>query len=66
MKKLMCIFQIVLFAMMAAAMVAYTIGSIAMAGEFYAWQVAFAVLSGLFILLVCMSVREYKQECNGQ
>jgi hypothetical protein len=66
MKKLMCIFQITLFALMATSMVALTVGSIAMAGEFYAWQVALGVLCGLSILLIGMSIREYKKECNEQ
>ena len=64
MKKLMCILQIALFAIMAIAMVAYTIGSIVVSSDFYAWQVALIVLSGLSILLVGVSVREYKNECN--
>lgn len=66
MKKLMCIFQITLFALMAISMVALTVGSIAMAGEFCAWQVALGVLCGLSILLIGMSIREYKKECNEQ
>lgn len=63
MKRTMCIVQVIFFATMAGLSIAQTIGSIIAAGEFYAWQVGFGLISVLLAALTHISVRELK-ECN--